>query len=119
MWMYPEIQKQQVECRQTLQNRMNFNSLPCVVVVCWGGFSCTIFFNCFNCSGRHMTPGTFGNETLQKTASGLKVVDFLYCYDVLAQQINILFCLLPGSSLQRTDNYRDLKMCALCLLQLL
>ena len=77
MWMYPEIQKQQVECRQTLQNRMN---LPCVVVVCWGGFSCTIFFNCFNCSGRHMTPGTFGNETLQKTASGLKVADFLYCF---------------------------------------
>ena len=80
MWMYPEIQKQQVECRQTLQNRMNFNSLPCVVVVCCGGFSCTIFFNCFNCSGRHMTPGTFGNETLQKIASGLKVVDFLYCF---------------------------------------
>ena len=80
MWMYPEIQKQQVECRQTLQNRMNFNSLPCVVVVCWGGFSCTIFVNWFNCSGRHMTPGTFGNETLQKTASGLKVVDFLYCF---------------------------------------
>ena len=70
MWMYPEIQKQQVECRQTLQNRMNFNSLPCVVVVCWGGFSCTIFFNCFNCSGRHMTPGTFGNDKVVAITEG-------------------------------------------------
>ena len=55
-----------------------------------------------------MTPGTFGNETLQKT--GLRPE---------SGRLFVLFCLLPGSSLQRTDNYRDLKMCALCLLQLL
>ena len=44
---YQILRISQVECRQRVQNRMNFNSLPCVVVVvCWGGFGCTIVALC-------------------------------------------------------------------------